>query len=112
MWEKSLPPGEDPGVAGEAGRMRGRAIIRSEARAEGAPFSGALGRYQGTARKKAAALPEALRGALGVTANPALPAERRDKSVTWAGDFKALGAILRAGRGRRQATSLAQQFSN
>jgi len=41
-------------------------------------------------------LPEALRGALGVTANPALPAERRDKSVTWAGDFKALGAILRA----------------
>jgi len=86
-------------VRGKVARSAGRGPAPDGvwARAPRAPISGALGRYQGTARKNAAALSDALRGALGVAANAALPAERRDKFVTQAGDFKALGAILRAG---------------
>jgi hypothetical protein len=42
------------------------------------------------------------RGA-GVTARPSTPAERRAQFVTLAGDFKRLGAILRAPRGGQWA---------
>jgi hypothetical protein len=73
---------------------------RREARApRGRHFPARRGVIKGFEGKTPSPCPMLCVALRGVRASPALPAERRDKFVTPAGDFNGLGAVSRARRG-------------